>query len=140
MLRRAIARLVLRLSGWRAVGHVPRAGILVGAPHTSNWDWVAMLLLTWRDGVQARVLIKRELFTGPLLQSRLLAEGCICVGVRQRVAALLQPVAMKVRLRAEGHIVFERDPERRPGGAVREARPQAGASRRTQPLSAAGAC
>lgn len=66
MLRRATARLVLRLSGWRAVGHVPRAGILVGAPHTSNWDWVAMLLLTWRDGVQARVLIKRELFRGPL--------------------------------------------------------------------------
>ncbi|HEU4912654.1 MAG TPA: 1-acyl-sn-glycerol-3-phosphate acyltransferase [Actinomycetes bacterium] len=66
MLRRPIARLVLRLSGWRAVGHVPRAGILVGAPHTSNWDWVAMLLLTWRDGVQARVLIKRELFRGPL--------------------------------------------------------------------------
>ena len=66
MMRRAIARLVLRLSGWRAVGHVPRAGILVGAPHTSNWDWVAMLLLTWRDGVQARVLIKRELFRGPL--------------------------------------------------------------------------
>ncbi len=25
-----------------------------------------MLLLTWRDGVQARVLIKRELFRGPL--------------------------------------------------------------------------
>jgi 1-acyl-sn-glycerol-3-phosphate acyltransferase len=66
MLRRAFARLVLRLSGWRAVGHVPRTGILVGAPHTSNWDWVAMLLLTWRDGVQARVLIKRELFRGPL--------------------------------------------------------------------------
>ena len=65
-MRRAIARLVRRLSGWRAVGHVPRAGILVGAPHTSNWDWVAMLLLTWRDGVQARVLIKRELFRGPL--------------------------------------------------------------------------
>jgi 1-acyl-sn-glycerol-3-phosphate acyltransferase len=39
---------------------------MVGAPHTSNWDWVAMLLLTWRDGVQARVLIKRELFRGPL--------------------------------------------------------------------------
>ena len=45
---------------------MPPSGILVGAPHTSNWDWVAMLLLTWRDGVQARVLIKRELFRGPL--------------------------------------------------------------------------
>jgi 1-acyl-sn-glycerol-3-phosphate acyltransferase len=66
MLRRAFARTVLRLARWRTVGHVPRSGILVGAPHTSNWDWVAMLLLTWSDGVQARVLIKRELFRGPL--------------------------------------------------------------------------
>ena len=66
MLRRAFARTVLRLVRWRTVGHVPRSGILVGAPHTSNWDWVAMLLLTWSDGVQARVLIKRELFRGPL--------------------------------------------------------------------------
>lgn len=66
VLRRAVARLVLRLSRWRAVGQVPETGILVGAPHTSNWDWVAMLLLTWSGGVQARVLIKRELFRGPL--------------------------------------------------------------------------
>lgn len=66
MLRRAFARSVLRLARWRTVGEVPRTGILVGAPHTSNWDWVAMLLLTWSQGVQARVLIKRELFRGPL--------------------------------------------------------------------------
>jgi 1-acyl-sn-glycerol-3-phosphate acyltransferase len=66
MLRRAFARAVLRLVRWRTVGRVPRSGILVGAPHTSNWDWVAMILLTWSDGVQARVLIKRELFRGPL--------------------------------------------------------------------------
>jgi 1-acyl-sn-glycerol-3-phosphate acyltransferase len=66
MLRRAFARTVLRLVRWRTVGEVPRTGILVGAPHTSNWDWVAMLLLTWSQGVQARVLIKRELFRGPL--------------------------------------------------------------------------
>ena len=66
MLRTAFARTVLRLARWRTVGQVPRTGILVGAPHTSNWDWVAMLLLTWSQGVQARVLIKRELFRGPL--------------------------------------------------------------------------
>lgn len=66
MLRKALARWALRLTGWRAVGHAPRAGILVGAPHTSNWDWVAMLLLTWREGIRPRVLIKRELFRGPL--------------------------------------------------------------------------
>jgi 1-acyl-sn-glycerol-3-phosphate acyltransferase len=66
MLRKGFARLVLRFSRWQTVGHAPVSGIMVGAPHTSNWDWVAMLLLTWQDGIQARVLIKRELFRGPL--------------------------------------------------------------------------
>jgi 1-acyl-sn-glycerol-3-phosphate acyltransferase len=66
MLRQSVARLIIRLSRWQTVGRAPRSGILVGAPHTSSWDWVAMLLLTWRDGVQAKVLIKRELFRGPL--------------------------------------------------------------------------
>ena len=66
MLRRAFARLMLRIARWRAVGRVPTTGILVGAPHTSNWDWVAMVMLTWRDGVKPKVLIKRELFRGPL--------------------------------------------------------------------------
>ena len=66
MVRKAFARLMLRLTRWRAVGRVPALGILVGAPHTSNWDWVAMVMLTWRDGVQPKVLIKRELFRGPL--------------------------------------------------------------------------
>jgi 1-acyl-sn-glycerol-3-phosphate acyltransferase len=66
MFRRVFARLMLRLTRWRTIGHVPTSGILVGAPHTSNWDWVAMVMLTWRDGVRPKVLIKRELFRGPL--------------------------------------------------------------------------
>ena len=65
-MRSLLARAVLRLSRWTAVGEVPRSGILVGAPHTSNWDFVMMLLVMWRGGVTPRVLIKRELFRGPL--------------------------------------------------------------------------
>jgi 1-acyl-sn-glycerol-3-phosphate acyltransferase len=65
-MRSRLASLVLRLSGWRAVGDVPRTGVLVGAPHTSNWDFVMMLLVMWRGGVSPRVLIKQELFRGPL--------------------------------------------------------------------------
>jgi 1-acyl-sn-glycerol-3-phosphate acyltransferase len=65
-MRSRLAGLVLRLTGWTAVGDVPRTGIVVGAPHTSNWDFVMMLLVMWRGGVTPRVLIKRELFRGPL--------------------------------------------------------------------------
>ena len=66
MVRKALARLVLRLARWRTVGDVPSSGILVGAPHTSNWDWVAMWLLMWSGGVPPRVLIKAEIMRTPL--------------------------------------------------------------------------
>ena len=65
-MRKSLARLVLRLARWRTVGDVPRSGILVGAPHTSNWDWVAMWLLMWSGGVPPRVLIKAEIMRTPL--------------------------------------------------------------------------
>jgi 1-acyl-sn-glycerol-3-phosphate acyltransferase len=64
--RRTFARLMLRLTRWRTVGEVPSSGILVGAPHTSNWDWVGMLLLMWSGGVPPRVLIKAEIMRTPL--------------------------------------------------------------------------
>ncbi|WP_067434830.1 1-acyl-sn-glycerol-3-phosphate acyltransferase, partial [Nocardioides jensenii] len=66
MIRSRFAKALLKLTRWRIVGEVPRSGIFVGAPHTSNWDWVAMLLLLWSGDVSPRVLIKRELFKGPL--------------------------------------------------------------------------
>jgi 1-acyl-sn-glycerol-3-phosphate acyltransferase len=66
IVRRTFARLVLRLARWHPVGEVPSAGILVGAPHTSNWDWVAMVLLMWSGGVPPRVLIKAEIMRTPL--------------------------------------------------------------------------
>ena len=65
-MRKAFARLVLRLARWHRVGEVPSSGILLGAPHTSNWDWVAMLLLMWSGGVPPRVLIKAEIMRTPL--------------------------------------------------------------------------
>jgi 1-acyl-sn-glycerol-3-phosphate acyltransferase len=64
--RKAFARFLLWLTRWHTVGEVPRSGILVGAPHTSNWDWVAMLLLMWSGGVPPRVLIKAEIMRTPL--------------------------------------------------------------------------
>ena len=51
---------------YRMVGDLPKEGILVGAPHTSNWDFVTMLLVMWHHGAHPRVLVKAELFRGPL--------------------------------------------------------------------------
>ena len=65
-LRRNLARLGLRLSRWHTVGTVPSRGILVGAPHTSNWDWVLTMFLAWDSNVQIRLLVKESFFRGPL--------------------------------------------------------------------------
>ena len=66
MMRQRLARAVVRAARYRMVGQVPPTGILVGAPHTSNWDFVTMLLVMWHDGAHPRVLVKRQLFRGPL--------------------------------------------------------------------------
>ena len=67
-LRRAFARLAFALAGYR---HVRRpmppdgAGLLIGAPHTSNWDFVLMLGITHDLGIPTRWLGKHQLFRGP---------------------------------------------------------------------------
>jgi len=65
-IRRNFARAALRVGRWRTAGQVPPRGILVGAPHTSNWDWVLTLLLAWDSSVQIRLLVKHSFFKGPV--------------------------------------------------------------------------
>lgn len=63
--RRSVARGLLKASRWRLVGEMPASGILVGAPHTSAWDWVAMLAISWANSRRPQVLIKHSYFDGP---------------------------------------------------------------------------
>lgn len=66
-LRRAAARTFWRISRWHLVTERPPhdgAGILIGAPHTSNWDFVLMLGIAWEQGIPFRWLGKHTLFTG----------------------------------------------------------------------------
>lgn len=44
---------------------MPESGILVGAPHTSRWDWVATVLIAWANSRQPQLLIKHTYFRGP---------------------------------------------------------------------------
>jgi 1-acyl-sn-glycerol-3-phosphate acyltransferase len=66
MVRRRLARAIFRLTGWRMVGEVPPTGVFVGAPHTSNWDFVIAVLVLWHGGVSPAILVKKEFFHGPV--------------------------------------------------------------------------
>ena len=66
MLRRILARLYWTFSRWtlRSEPAPTRPTVLIGAPHTSNWDFVLMLAIAWRLGIPVRWLGKASLFAG----------------------------------------------------------------------------
>lgn len=66
LLRGVIARVFWAFSRWRLVSEPApdRPSILIGAPHTSNWDFVLMLAITWRLRMRIRWLGKKSLFRG----------------------------------------------------------------------------
>ncbi|SFR74536.1 1-acyl-sn-glycerol-3-phosphate acyltransferase [Marinobacter daqiaonensis] len=66
-LAQRIAMALINLAGWR-VPPFPDVdkSVVVGGPHTSNWDGVIGLTAAVALGVEARFLIKHNLFRGPL--------------------------------------------------------------------------
>lgn len=66
MLTRLLARTYWAFSRWTlTVESVPtRPTVLIDAPHTSNWDFVLMLAIAWRLGIDVRWLGKSSLFRG----------------------------------------------------------------------------
>jgi 1-acyl-sn-glycerol-3-phosphate acyltransferase len=104
-LRHAVARLYWRLSRWtlRTEAAPQSAGILIGAPHTSNWDFVLMLGIAWQLGLDVRWLGKHTLFTGwrgPLMR----ALGGIPVD-RRDPSSVVTDVIERVRRGEVFHLV-----------------------------------
>jgi len=67
-LAQSIGRLILRLTGWRTEVIPPHTSryVMIGAPHTSNWDFFAMLLLMTVERIPIRWMGKDSLFKWPL--------------------------------------------------------------------------
>ncbi|HST45555.1 MAG TPA: 1-acyl-sn-glycerol-3-phosphate acyltransferase [Luteimonas sp.] len=94
---RWFGRSVLRLGGWRIVGELPDLPrlVMIGAPHSSNWDGVWGFAAKIALGVDIRVLGKDSLFRVPGLGLLLRRLGVIPVdradprGVVEQAAALI---------------------------------------------------
>lgn len=67
-LKSGLASLYFRIARWKMVVDcpLPDGGVLVGAPHTSKWDWALMMGIAAKTGMKLRWLGKQELFVGPL--------------------------------------------------------------------------
>ena len=81
----SICLAILKIRRWKIIGSFPLIPkyLVVGAPHTSNWDWVNTILLKGASGVDIHWVGKDSLFRWPLgtLMKRL---GGIPVNRRER--------------------------------------------------------
>jgi 1-acyl-sn-glycerol-3-phosphate acyltransferase len=63
-----LAQRILRLTGWRThvIPPLTSSYVLIGAPHTSNWDFGLMLLLMAKEKIPIHFMGKDSLFRWPL--------------------------------------------------------------------------
>ena len=86
-----LASVFNRLTGWRTVGTVPdiRQAVIIGAPHTSNFDGVFTLPLLIALDINISILGKKELFAVPILSQFLSWAGVIPID-RGKKGSVLQ--------------------------------------------------
>jgi 1-acyl-sn-glycerol-3-phosphate acyltransferase len=64
---RWLGRFVLQCMGWKMVGKLPakKKLIIVGMPHTSNWDFIIAMACMQSVGLKVSFMMKREAFLWP---------------------------------------------------------------------------
>ena len=64
---RSMCSLALKMSGWRLEGRAPDLPkyITVLAPHTSNWDWIVLIVMAFATRMTPLWLAKDSLFRWP---------------------------------------------------------------------------
>ncbi len=65
---RAIGRFILRILGWKITGTVPNEPklVVIGAPHTSNWDFILTIAMIMALGMKMSYFMKKEAFFWPM--------------------------------------------------------------------------
>jgi len=66
--RKWLGRTVLHLLGWKITGQFPKESklVFIGAPHTSNWDFIIAMAAIEAVGIKASWMMKKEAFFWPL--------------------------------------------------------------------------
>ncbi len=63
-----LSKWIMKLVGWQILGEQPafRRYVLIGAPHTSNWDFMVAMLLKYSLQMRFHFIGKASLFRGPM--------------------------------------------------------------------------
>lgn len=103
-LLRDSARLLLKLMGWKLIDlhERPAKAVVVGYPHTSNWDFPIAVLLKWAVGIPVQFWGKETLFRIPLFGSWLRWLGGVPVRRSAPQGVVGQMTAMMKQKKADG--------------------------------------
>ena len=104
----ALARWVLKRFGWKVhfQGLPALQGIVVVYPHTSNWDFVVMMLAKWALGVPARFWGKDKLFRIPLFGAWLSWIGGVAVDRTSSRGVVAQAVDIFAAKKRSGELFW----------------------------------
>jgi len=100
----ALARWLLRRMGWRVQfeGLPGMQGVLAVYPHTSNWDFVVLIIVKWSVGIPVRFWGKNSLFRIPLFGRWLRSLGGVPVERTSPQGLVGETVAQLEQARAQG--------------------------------------
>lgn len=105
-----IARIILRILGWRVEGMQPQTPkyVAIVAPHTSYWDFPLALFISWHYRLKGAWLGKSEIFSWPVLGWFFRMNGGIALD-RSRSQGLVERAAQVFAEREQ--LVFAVTPE-----------------------------
>ncbi|MDP3701069.1 MAG: 1-acyl-sn-glycerol-3-phosphate acyltransferase [Hylemonella sp.] len=100
----ALARWLLRRMGWSVAfeGLPTQQGVLAVYPHTSNWDFVNLLVVKWALGIPVRFWSKDSLFRFPLFGRWMRSLGGVPVERTSAHGVVADTVAQLEQARARG--------------------------------------
>lgn len=90
-----IAQFILPRLGWQVTGSIPNVGqaVLIGVPHTSNYDAVPAFLMLLALGLDIRILGKKQLFSVPILAQFLRWIGVMPIDRTKKGSVLQSSIA-----------------------------------------------
>lgn len=66
-LKKFISKTFQKFSKWDVKTQpLPRKAVIIGAPHTSNWDGIFMLIAFWDAGYNMKFLVKDSVISSPI--------------------------------------------------------------------------
>ena len=76
-----LAAWLVKLMGWRISfnGLPSQQGVIIGYPHTSNWDFVVVMPVKWAVGLPVQFFAKDSLFRIPVFGSWLKSLGGMAI-------------------------------------------------------------